>query len=123
MPQVQGLRGAVCGLPAFLWKRLIRLQPPYFAACVLALGLNWLSTLAPGYAGQRPDPLPQALSALLSDYLYLTGLLGGSWILVVAWSLQGCLKVDSGAVFGDLNTTQREHPLDVMRQRTQTASY
>jgi peptidoglycan/LPS O-acetylase OafA/YrhL len=86
-PQVQGLRGAVCGLPAFLWKRLIRLQPPYFAACVLALGLNWLSTLAPGYAGQRPAPLPQALSALLSDNLYLTGLLGGSWILVVAWTL------------------------------------
>jgi len=97
-PHVQGLRGALCGLPAFLWKRLVRLQPPYFAACVLALALNWLSTLAPGYRGQFIATLPQALTALLSDNLYLTGLLGGSWILVVAWTL--ALEVQFYAVAG-----------------------
>ena len=35
---------------------------------------------------------------------------------------QGCLKVNSGAVFRDLNTAQREHSLDVVGQRAQTAA-
>ena len=84
---VDGLLGSLRGLPSFLLRRLLRLQPPYAMACVLALGLNWLSTLAPGYAGSTSVTLPQALTALLTDNLYLTGLLGGSWILVVAWTL------------------------------------
>ena len=33
---------------------------------------------------------------------------------------QGCLKVNSGAGFGELNTAQREHPLDVVCKRAQT---
>ena len=39
-----------------------------------------------------------------------------------ASELQGCLKVNSGAVFRDLNTAQREHSLDVVGQRAQTAA-
>jgi hypothetical protein len=34
--------------------------------------------------------------------------------------IQGCLKLNSGAVLRDLNTAQREHPLDVVCQRAQT---
>lgn len=97
-PQVQGLRGAVCGLPAFMGRRLLRLQPPYLVACVLALALNWLSTQAPGYQGSFSVTLPQALTALLSDNLYITGLLGSSWLLVVAWTL--ALEVQFYAVTG-----------------------
>lgn len=97
-PPVQGLKGAISGLPRFLLQRLLRLQPPYLVACVLALALNWISTLAPGYRGQFSVTLPQALTALLSDNLYLTGLLGGSWILVVAWTL--ALEVQFYAVAG-----------------------
>jgi hypothetical protein len=37
--------------------------------------------------------------------------------------LQGCLKVDSGAVFRDLDTAQRQHSSDVVRQCAQTPSY
>jgi len=104
-PQVQGLPGALGGLPAFLWRRLVRLQPPYFADCVLALALTWISTLAPGYRGQFSASLPQALTALLSDNLYLTGLLGGSWILVVAWTLG--LEVQFYAVAGVIEPLAR----------------
>jgi len=64
------------GLPSFLLRRLLRLQPPYAAACVLALGLKWHSTLAPGYQRRFSVTLSQALTALLSDNLYLTGVLG-----------------------------------------------
>ena len=35
---------------------------------------------------------------------------------------QGCLKVDSGAVFGELNAAQPQHSFDVVRQRAQTPS-
>lgn len=49
-------------------------------------------------SGPRHCTLPQALTALLSDNLYVTGLLGGSWILVVAWTL--ALEVQFYAVAG-----------------------
>ncbi len=35
---------------------------------------------------------------------------------------QGCLKVNSGSVFGELNASQREHSFDVVGQRAQTAA-
>lgn len=104
-PPVQGLKGAISGLPAFMGRRLVRLQPPYLVACILALALNWTSTLAPGYRGQFSFTLPQALTALLSDNLYLTGLLGGSWILVVAWTL--ALEVQFYAVAGMIEPLAR----------------
>ena len=97
-PPVQGLKGAISGLPGFMAQRLVCLQPPFFVACILALALNWISILAPGYRGQFNASLPQAMLALLSDNLYLTGLLGGSWILVVAWTL--ALEVQFYAVAG-----------------------
>ena len=83
-------------------QRLVRLQPPFFVACILALALNWISFLAPGpssttlapayligavhsgVSGQFSVTQPQALLSLLSGNLYLTGLMGGSWNLVVA---------------------------------------
>ena len=97
-PPVDGLVAALRGLPAFIGRRLLRLQPPYLAACVLALALNWLSTLAPGYQGSFSVTVPEVFKALLSDNLYVTGLLGGSWILVVAWTL--ALEVQFYAVAG-----------------------
>jgi hypothetical protein len=109
-PPVDGLLGSLRDLPSFLLRRLLRLQPPYAVALVLALGLNVLSTLAPGYQGSFSVTLPQALYALLSDNLYLTGLLGSSWILVVAWTL--ALEVQFYVVAGLIEPwarpTQRE---------------
>lgn len=97
-PVDAGLKASIRGLPTFLLQRLLRLQPPYAMACVLALGLNWLSTLAPGYRGSFSETVPEVFTALLSDNFYVTGLLGGSWILVVAWTL--ALEVQFYAVAG-----------------------
>ncbi len=43
--------------------------------------------------------------------------------LLVDEGRQGCLKVDSGAVFRELDTALRQHSFDVVRQRAQTPSY
>jgi peptidoglycan/LPS O-acetylase OafA/YrhL len=59
-PRVQGLKGSVCGLSIFLLKRLLSFPPPYLLACILALSLNWISTLAPGYRGPFSATPPQA---------------------------------------------------------------
>ena len=36
---------------------------------------------------------------------------------------QSCLKVNSGAVLGELNAAQPQHPFDVVGQCAQTPSY
>jgi len=37
--------------PAFILKRLARLEPPYFAAIAITLALGYLSARAPGFHG------------------------------------------------------------------------
>jgi peptidoglycan/LPS O-acetylase OafA/YrhL len=96
--QGSGLRAALRGFPIFLLPRLLRLQPPFVAASVLAIGLNLLSTTLPGYRGQFQVTLLPASTSLLTDSLFLTGLLGGTWILVVAWTL--ALEVQFYAIAG-----------------------
>lgn len=69
-------------------KRLFRVQPPFIIACVVAIILNIVSTKIPGYAGELSSDYPvMALKSLGFDSLYLSGILGQSWILVVAWTL------------------------------------
>ena len=76
------------GIGIFLAKRLVRLQPPFLAACLLAIGLNLLSMRVPGYDGPLgANYRSEVFLRLLSDNLYITGILGQSWILVVAWTL------------------------------------
>lgn len=76
------------GYGRFLGKRMLRLHPPFLAACLVGIGLNWLSMKVPGYQGSLPDPyLPSAFTSLGRDLFYLTGLLGKEWTLVVAWTL------------------------------------
>lgn len=47
-----------------------------------------------------------------------------AWISLVpiTANAQGCLKVNSGAVFGELNASQREHSFDVVGQRAQSTA-
>lgn len=72
----------------FLGSRLIRLQPPFLAACLLAVGLNLISTLAPGHEGPlESDAIRSSFLQIFLDNVYITGILGKSWILVVAWTL------------------------------------
>lgn len=72
----------------FLGKRLLRLHPPFLVACLLAIALNQVSILLPGYRGNLPDDyLSEAGKGLFFDSLYLSGILGKGWALVVAWTL------------------------------------
>jgi peptidoglycan/LPS O-acetylase OafA/YrhL len=72
----------------FLGKRLGRVHPPFLAACLMGIFLNWLSIQMPGYKGNLPaDYLSAALSSLTTDSFYLSSIVGRSWILLVAWTL------------------------------------
>jgi len=80
--------GVDASLRSFLVKRMIRLGPPFMAACVGTLILNLLSMQVPGYAGPLgSDYLSQSLLQLAADNVYISGILGRPWILVVAWTL------------------------------------
>lgn len=73
---------------SFFAKRLLRVHPPFVVACLVAVLLNIISTQIPGYAGSLTNDYPlEALRALGFDSLYLSGILGRDWILVVAWTL------------------------------------
>lgn len=75
-------------LSTFMLKRFIRLQPPFLAACMLVAALNLASKHMPGYTGSLEGTyLRDSLFQLLTDNLYVSGLMGRSWILVVAWTL------------------------------------
>lgn len=74
--------------PKFLAKRLIRLHPPYIAAVLGAIFLNWISIQVPGYRGPWGEEyLPNAMRSSGLDLLYLNAFFGQNWVLLVAWTL------------------------------------
>ena len=68
----------------FLWKRLLRLHPPYIAAIGIILGLNYASSLAPGFRGQ---PFQVDFGFLLEHFVFLNAFLSGTWYCDVFWTL------------------------------------
>lgn len=69
---------------SFITRRVVRLDPPYFAAVVMCLMLNWASTLVPGYRGK---PFVADLPSWLAHVGYLNGVLGWSWATPQLWTL------------------------------------
>jgi peptidoglycan/LPS O-acetylase OafA/YrhL len=68
----------------FLWKRMARLDPPYFAAIVLCIALSYLVTLAPGFHGGWPHYTWGQLAAHIA---YVNSFVHLRWVNVVFWSL------------------------------------
>lgn len=68
----------------FLAKRLLRLYPPFVAAIILMIALNFLGAAMPGYRGEPPAHNVFEVAANLT---YLADVLGVPWIGVVLWSL------------------------------------
>lgn len=68
----------------FLGRRLLRLYPPYVNASVLALGLWWLSSMAPGFRG---GSLQLTTADILANASMTAGFFNLPWILIVAWTL------------------------------------
>ncbi len=68
----------------FLAKRIVRLDPPYFANMVFILGLAFVVPLVPGFRGPQPH---FTATQLLSHFAYLNSVVGKTWINPVYWSL------------------------------------
>jgi peptidoglycan/LPS O-acetylase OafA/YrhL len=68
----------------FLTKRLVRLEPPYLASIALVIGLWYLSSHTPGFAGTEPRFSP---AQLLLHLGYLNTFFGYPWLNPVYWTL------------------------------------
>ena len=68
----------------FMWKRILRLDPPYLVCIVVVLGLNFASTLIPGFRGQ---PFQFDLKQVLLHLGYLNAFFNYEWVNVVFWTL------------------------------------
>lgn len=70
--------------PRFLLRRVLRIDPPYLVAAVLAVLLGYLSSITPGYRG---SPFAVDWVAMAMHVGYLNGLLGRPWAIPVFWTL------------------------------------
>lgn len=68
----------------FQAKRMLRLYPPFVAAIVLMVVLDYLGALIPGYRGKPPSHDAIELAANLT---YLADIFSIPWVGVVLWSL------------------------------------
>ena len=70
--------------PAFLLRRLVRLEPPYIVSIVLTIVLWHLSAAAPQFAGYEPA---YSFAQIGFHLLYLIPLTGYEWLGPNYWSL------------------------------------
>jgi len=70
--------------PFFLFRRLVRLEPPYLVSIVLIIILWHASSMAPGFAGTAPN---YSFTQVASHLFYLVPLTDYSWLNPVYWSL------------------------------------
>ena len=70
--------------PAFLVRRMVRLEPPYLASIALLIVLWHLSVLRPGFAGAAPT---YGLAQIGFHLFYLIPLTDHAWLSPVYWSL------------------------------------
>lgn len=68
----------------FIGKRILRIDPPYLAAALLAASLWYLSTLIPSYQGPLFNPSALQLALHIA---YLNGIAGYPWLNPVFWTL------------------------------------
>ena len=68
----------------FLWKRLMRLEPPYLASIAIILIIEAISPLIPGFHGAA---FKFELPRLLSHLGYLSSFLNYEWYYIVYWTL------------------------------------
>lgn len=68
----------------FVWKRVIRLEPPYFATIALILLLGYLSARTPGYHGVPFHLNPVQIALHVG---YLNAFAGLPWLSPAFWTL------------------------------------
>lgn len=70
--------------PNYMLRRIVRLEPPYFASILLVLVLWHASSLAPNFAGAEPS---WNLWQVLSHIAYAIPMTDYSWLQPVYWTL------------------------------------
>lgn len=70
---------------SFLKKRLIRIEPAYLISVFLVIGLNFISTFIPGYAGK---PFDLSFNLIFEHIGYLVRFFGNEWLNPVYWTLE-----------------------------------
>jgi len=68
----------------FLWKRILRIEPPYIISIVLVVTLNLLSSVTPGFSG---PPYVLDFKNILGHIGYLNAFTGEKWLNDVYWTL------------------------------------
>lgn len=70
--------------PAFMIRRLVRLEPPYLISIALAVVLWHASALAPDFQGRSPD---YTIWQLTAHFFYFIPMTDFNWLQPVYWSL------------------------------------
>jgi peptidoglycan/LPS O-acetylase OafA/YrhL len=68
----------------FIWKRLVRLEPPYLVSILICLIIAYISTISPYYRG---NPLRFSWQQLALHIGYLNAFFNYDWLNVVYWTL------------------------------------
>ncbi|MEI6076516.1 MAG: acyltransferase [Verrucomicrobiota bacterium] len=68
----------------FLWKRLLRLQLPFYASILIALIVAYAAPYFPGFAGEKPQ---FTWLQVFANALYLIPFTGHEWIMGIYWTL------------------------------------
>lgn len=68
----------------FLWKRLLRIEPPYLLSILIIVLLSYLAQLSPNHTSK---PVELLNLHMLYNVSYLVDLVNDSWLNVVFWSL------------------------------------
>lgn len=71
-------------LPRFLFRRIVRIEPPYLCAVLFSIALMYVSTLAPIYKG---EPFELDMKQALLHIAYIIPLSEKNWISGVYWTL------------------------------------
>jgi peptidoglycan/LPS O-acetylase OafA/YrhL len=68
----------------YLWKRLIRIEPPYLLSILIIVLLSFLAQLSPNHTSK---PIELLNLHLFYNVTYLVDIVNDSWLNVVFWSL------------------------------------
>ncbi len=92
--------------PTFCLRRLIRLEPPYILSVALTLGLWYLSTIVPGFAGL---PTPFDFYQIAAHFCYLIPMTEYQWLQPVYWTLayEFAFYLLVGLLFGLVGSDRR----------------